>query len=469
MKANVFKSLFKMAAIMAVFVTLFSCKKDEVITIDFPSQSAPEVDERYLTFQLGESTKEVKVFYEGNWNYEVDEDWVHATHDDNKLTIHVNDNRTKDTRECLITIYALGDPGKKTDVKVSQYSSLITVSCSESELNFNANEGAYNILSITSNGDWKVLSTPEWLRPSVSSGNGNKSISFQTLSANKTSVSRTGRIVIGTNDEEVSIPVTQYGEAKSDCQVTPKNITVLANGIAFDMNYSHASNVAHYYRGYLEASRAGIMTNPEIISTLQREFQRHLPSDDEVADFSDLKPDTKYIIYTLAYDMEGKRGDLLSTEVKTCKENVNEPCGWISDLTCSGYYWEWNVTKSATCYSYWMMTTENRDIALASDVLQAWWLEDAIRRNKVTEYYNGGDWRQVRNGNMIAVWTRGKTSNGTWGGKISWKGCEITSSATTRAQGTQSVSPYAMTKQTASGDHSGCKLTPDQYQLFNIR
>ena len=469
MKANAFKSLFKMAAIMAVFTTLFSCEKDEIITVGFSDQSALEVDKRYLTFELGENTKEVKVYYQESWSYKIDEDWVHATSDGNKLTIQVDDNRTKETRECIITIYALNDSDKKSNVKVSQSTSLITVSCSESELNFSAYEGASNTLSITSNGDWKVRSTPEWLRASVSSGKGNMSISFKTLSANKTSSSRTGIIVIGTNDEKVDIPVMQYGEAMSNSQVTPKNITILSNGIAFDMDYSHASNVAHYYRGYMEASRAGIMTNPEIISTLQREFQRHLPSDDEVADFSDLKPNTKYLIYTLAYDMEGKRGDLLSTEVKTCKEEANEPCGWISNLGCTGYYWEWNVTKSATCYSYWMMTTERLDIALASDVLQAWWLEDAIRHNEVTEYFNGGDWRQVRGGNMIAVWTRGKTSNGTWAGKITWKGCEISSSATTRAQSTDVPSPHTMTKQVTSGDHSGRKLASDQYQLFSIK
>ena len=466
MKAIVFKSLFKMAAIMAVFTTILSCEKDEVITIDSPGQSAPEVDKRYLTFELGENTKEVKVYYQEDWSYKVDEDWVHATRDDNKLTIQVDDNRTKETRECLITISASNDSNKKTNVKVSQYTSLITVSCSESELNFNAYEGAFNILSITSNGEWKVRSTPEWLRSSVSSGNGNKSISFKTMSANKTSSSRTGMIVIGTNDEEVNIPVQQYGEAMSNCQVTPKNITVLSNGIAFDMDYSHASNVAHYYRGYMEASRAGIMTNPEIISTLQREFQRHLPSDDEVADFSDLKPNTKYIIYTLAYDMEGKRGDLLSTEVKTCREETNEPCSWISDLESTGNYWEWNVTKSATCYSYWMMTTEDQNIALASDVLQAWWLEDAIRRNQISEYFNGGDWRQVRCGNMIAVWTRGKTSNGTWAGKITWKGCEV-SSSTTRSQSAASYAPM-LEKRNIAGDHSGHKLLLDQYQLYRI-
>ena len=114
-----------------------------------------------------------------------------------------------------------------------------------------------------------------------------------------------------------------------------------------------------------------------------------------------------------------------------------------------------------------MMTTEDRDIALASDVLQAWWLEDAIRHNKSTEYFNGGDWRQVRCGNMIAVWTRGKTSSGTWAGKIIWKGCEVSSSSSTRSQTADSILPVSL-KQNTEGDHSGHKLSPDQYQLFSV-
>lgn len=468
MKTNFMKSLLMMAAAMVLCMTLFSCLKDEVkvSTLYYPEV---DVDKYYLDFKLGEDTKTVKVTSQEDWTYTVDEEWLHVTRDNNsnKLTVQVDVNRTKETRECLLTIFALNDSKKKAEVKVCQQTSLVTVSCSDTELNFSYYEGAYNILSIRSNGDWQVRSTPDWLRASVSGGYGNKSISFTTLSANKTSIDRTGKIVIGTNDEEVQISVKQYGGVMSNCQVTPKHITILSNGIAFDMDYSHASNVAHYYRGYMEASRAGIMTNPEIISTLQREFQRHLPADDEVADFSDLKPNTKYIIYTLAYDKEGKRGDLLSTEVKTCKEEVNEPCGWISDLECTGSYWEWNITMSAACYSYWMMTTEDNTIAFASDVLQAWWLEEAIRREKVTEYFNGGGWRQVRCGSMIAVWTRGKTSNGTWAGKIIWKGCELSSSSSTRSQAAPSNSSILM-KQTVAGDHSGYKLTPDQYHLYRI-
>ena len=467
MEQKIFKSLVMMAAVMAMCVTLFSCQKEE-ITIGTSYYPEVSVDKHYLEFKSGEDTKTVKVSSQEEWTYNVDEDWLHVSRDGNgnKLTVQADENRTKDTRECLLTVFSLNDSKKKAEVKVSQQTSLATISCNETELNFSSYEGAYNSLTVQSNGDWHVRSTPDWLRASVSGGNGNKSVSFTTLSANKISVDRTGKVIIGTTDDQIEIAVKQYGGVMSNCQVKPNHITVLSNGIAFDMDYSRASNVAHYYRGYMEASRVGSMTNPEIISTLQREFQRHLPSDDEVADFTDLKPNTKYIIYTLAYDMEGKRGDLLSTEVKTCKEDANEPCGWISNLECTGSYWEWTVTKSATCYSYWMMTTENQDIALASDVLQAWWLEDAIRRNNSTEYFNGGDWRQVRYGNMIAVWTRGKISNGTWAGKITWKGCEV-SSSTTRSQSMVSCAPM-LEKRCQAGDHSSHKLSSEQYQLFRV-
>lgn len=305
MKQKVLKSLYVMAANLAICITLFSCEKDVInIGHDYPSI---DVDKYYLNFNSGDAAKDLRVSSQDDWGYKVDEDWAHVTRDGNndRLSVQVDENRSKDTRECILTVYVLDSPNNKREIKISQCTSLITISCSETELNFSAYEGANNSISIQSNGEWRVMKTPEWLRASVSSGKGNKTISFTTLSANKSSVDRSGDLVIGTNDEKVEILVKQYGEAMSNCQVTPKNITILSNGIAFDMDYSRASNVAHYYRGYMEASRAGIMTNPEIISTLQREFQRHLPTDDEVADFTGLKPNTTYIIYTLAYDMEG--------------------------------------------------------------------------------------------------------------------------------------------------------------------
>ena len=181
MKTNILKSLLMMAATMAPCMTLFSCLKDE-IKVSTSYYPEVDVDKYYLDFKLGEETKTVKVTSQEDWAYTVDEEWLHVTRESNgnKLTVQVDANRTKETRECLLTIFALNDSKKKAEVKICQQTSLVMVSCSDTELNFTAYEGAYSILSVKSNGNWQVRSTPDWLRASVSGGNGNKSISFIT-------------------------------------------------------------------------------------------------------------------------------------------------------------------------------------------------------------------------------------------------------------------------------------------------
>lgn len=469
MKKNALLSLFMMAMLAGAATMFTSCwDRDEILMVTSISLNpAISVDKSALAFNSSDETHEIIVTTDSIWECEVDADWAHATpyYKGNRIKVNVDSNNEKETRECNLTVYLKHHPTQTLSIKITQDTSLEIISCSETELNFSYYEGATNSARISSNGSWSVLSTPEWISPSVSKGEGDKYISFKTLSANYSSSSRTGTIVIGTRDDKVSIQVMQVGSARKNCQVTPKNITVLSNGIAFDMDYSQAGNVAHYYRGYIEASRTGIMTNPEIISKLKREFQRHLPSDDEVADFSELRPNTEYAIYTLAYDIEGKSGELMKTIVKTRPIVENEPCAWISDMTYDSNYWEWFVTKSATCYTYWQMATEDPDLAYASDVLQAWWLEDAVRQNKVCEYFNGGAWQMSRTGNMVAVWTLGKNADGTLAGKISWRSLSNSSSAETRG----TTPTQTQTKRNVAGDHSGKKLRDGQYQLFMVK
>lgn len=465
MKKNVFISLIMMAMLTGVSMMFTSCYDDEIVSITKITYGPIiGVDKSALTFNSSDEAQEVMVKTDSIWECEVNADWAHVSpqYNANKIKVTVDSNNAKETRTCTLKVYLKDNPTRATTVDIKQTTSLVTISCSETELSFRYNEGASSGATITSNGAWSILSTPEWISPSVSSGERDKYISFKTLSANNTSSNRTGTIVIGTRDDKISIQVRQEGCARANCQVSPKNITILSNGIAFDMDYSQAKNVAHYYRGYIEASRVGLMTNPEIISTLKNEFQRHLPSEDEVADFSGLSPNTDYVIYTLAYDIEGKAGELIKTTVRTRPTVENEPCAWISDMTYENSYWEWYTTKSATCYTYWQMATEDPDIAFASDVLQAWWLEDAIRNNKVSEYYNGGAWQMSRSGNMVAVWTLGKNANGTPAGKISWK--SISASSSTKARGT-----HTQTKRNVTGDHSAKKLNDGQYQLFMVK
>lgn len=455
-KINYFSLL--LMAFMALADAMFTSCEDTITTeVIF---SGVHADKSYLNFTSADETKTVTVNASVNWDYTVSKDWAEVSREGNTLSVSVEANNSPEARSCELVITSK-DKDKSDVVKITQETSLVTISSDVSELNFSSYEGAFQMLSLKSNGDWQVTRVPDWLRPFVSKGNGNKSLSFSALSENKSSNPRKGTVTISTVDQELNVTVCQYGAAATACCVRPKHVTTLSNGIAFDMDYSQAGNVAHYYRGYLEASRAGIMTNDEIINTLKYEFQRHLPSDDEVADFSGLKANTKYIIYTLAYNMDGKRGELISTEITTNPSVANEPCGWIGDITYSNSYWYWSITKSATCYTYYMMSTENKEIAESSDVLQAWWLEDAVRRNQASEYFNGGDWQMERCANVVAVWTRGSSVNGTLAGKIDWKG--ISAGTSTRAAGDIFID------KNHEGDHSGKKLNSDEYKLYLIK
>lgn len=455
-KINYF-SLVVMAFMALTAIMFTSC--EDTITTEI-TYAGVYADKSYLNFTSADETKTVVVSASVDWNYTVSQNWAKVSREGNILTVSVEANRNAEARSCELVVSS-NDKEKSDVVKITQETSLITISSDVSELIFSYYEGAFQMLSLKSNGDWQITHVPDWLRPSVTKGNGSKSLSFSALSENKSANLRKGIVTISTVDQELNVTVCQYGAAATGCSVRPNHVTTLSNGIAFDMDYSQASNVAHYYRGYLEASRAGIMTNNEIVNTLKYEFHRHLPSDDEVADFSGLKPNTKYLIYTLAYNMDGKPGELVSTEVTTNPSIANEPCGWIGDITYTNSFWYWTVTKSATCYSYYMMSTENKDIAEASDVLQAWWLEDAVRRNQASEYFNGGDWQMDRRANVVAVWTRGTSSNGTLAGKIDWKG--ISASTSTRA------ASYSYIDKNQEGDHSGKKLKGDEFQLYLIK
>lgn len=454
------KSLYCNFLLMALFAfaaTLFTaCNND-----DDPVMPMLSASNNHVSFAPGDESKTVYVNANIDFSYETDASWAHATCNDHKLTITTDANMTEKDRSCRLIIkaakYNLSD-----EVIISQTSSLSTISSNVSELTFSYYDGAFNTIFIQATGEWRVTNCPEWLRCSVTSGKGTKNVTLTTLSENKTSKPRIGEVVFSTADQDLRIAVSQDGSAASGCSVKPDHITTLSNGIAFDLNYSDARNVAHYYRGYIEASRSGIMTTDEIIYTLKHDFQRHLPADDEVADFSGLKANTKYIIYTLAYNMDGKAGELIATEVKTNPVLDNEPCAWISDISVDSSRWYWTITKSATCYSYFMMSTEIKAIGEASDVLQAWWLDAAIRQNLTSEYFNGGEWYMPRDANVVAIWTRGKNSNGKLAGKICWDGGSVSSNS-----GARKSAPIA--NKNREGDHSGRKLRKDEYKLYLVR
>ena len=243
---------------------------------------------------------------------------------------------------------------------------------------------------------------------------------------------REAQLILISGDTRATIKVTQETPLDPDAYVNPTNIITLYNGIAFD--YEFGKNVSYYYRGYMEKSAVASMTDSEIITVLEENFKRYTISDDEVADFSGLDEGTAYMVYTVGYNKEGKRGKLTKTEITTKTLQNNEPMAWIYDPTTDGSYWYWTVEKSATCYSYYMISTEDFDFAFSSDVFQAWMIDYYIRKGWTSEYVNGGDWYTTKSGSLIAVMTWGLDKKENFAGKIYWNFGVDSSSAPNRVQ-----------------------------------
>ena len=330
-------------------------------------------------------------------------------------------------------------------------------SIDKKDLNFTPEKNSSRSIYIKCTGDWKISGVPEWLRVSSYEGTNSVNVEFTTIAPNRSSetLEATIQVSLVATGESQSVTVRQEGSAVANCKVRPGLVTTLSNGIAFDMVCE--KNVARYYRGYIKASRAGVMSEDEIIRELESNFTRHLPNEDEVAVFSDLTAATNYIIYTVGYDKYGNRGDLIATEASTLPSRYDAPQAWIGEITGDSRNWYWSITKSATCQSYYMMTTEDAEIAMVPDVLQAWWIDYAIQHDGVTEYLNGGDWEQVRSASLVAVWTRGHDSRNNMSGKIEWLLAVIND--------TRSSADTA-TKDSRVKDYSGQKLTPGQCQLY---
>lgn len=329
----------------------------------------------------------------------------------------------------------------------------------KNDLLFESKKDDVKKLNIKCPGRWEIVNLPEWLSSESTAGYGTAVVELTTRTANLKSDNRRGELLVRfleTDQVTAFVKVEQRGGAVADCEVTPNLVTTLSNGIACDFRYG--KNVTKFYCGYIEESESGLMSEEQKINTLHEEFKPLNPNQDEVVDFDGLRAGTRYVIYTLGYDKDGNRGNLVSTPVSTMGKR-DEPEAWLSNINISGGYWRWSVEKNAACDSYYMMTSENYYVANFSDVLQAWLLEYAAKEGTITEYANGADWRQKVNGTLLAVWTRGIDKRGVQSGVINWKGA-TTSSSARAVRGKKSK---------GNGVGSVRKPLPGEYCLYKVK
>lgn len=354
------------------------------------------------------------------WSISGHESWVtvNPTIGKNKQTISVivEENTTRETKQCTMTVSTNGSLSQT--VTITQKASDALLAVDNNNLYFASEKGDSKTLTISSNGPWEIRNIPTWLRASSTSGNGNSLVTFTTTNTNRTSSPQEETIEIISDGESIFITVSQEGGAAKNCKVTPDHMTILDNGVAFDLIFE--SEVVRYRCGYMNASNVGYMSDEEIVGILEQEVDLILRTSDYIPNLSGLEEGTGYIVYTLGYDKDGQRGDLVKTPFTTNTTITNEPLAWIGDVTKEGWYWYWSITESARCDYYYMMTTEDYELAMASDAYQAFLIDKAIREGTISEYVNGGNWEELGFGSFFAVWTRGVDAKGIMANTLSW-------------------------------------------------
>lgn len=350
-----------MRTINYLLLTLLMCLMSSSMCSPEPDPSTISVSTSSVSFDSNSGFQTISVSSNTNWNVSGGESWLTVTptsgSGNSSIMLSVKANKDFTSKNCTLTISTM-DGEASEYVSVIQEAAELKLSVDVNELNFSEKEGDLQHLTISSNSEWKITGKPEWLDLSSASGSGNSTINLKTNSFNNSSSVRQETLLVTANGKSLEVKVTQKAGLVASCEVELDDVVILSDAVAFNMTYG--SSVSYFYVGYLDKSDAGRMTDDEIIEVLDAEFVRYTPSDDYVLSFPNLESLHDYIIYTVAYDKNGKRGKLIGKEIRT-KSGTNQPFASVGDVEYDASYWYWDIAIGAYSSKYyqWVMTGTN--------------------------------------------------------------------------------------------------------------
>ena len=395
----------------------FSCSKDEPSTISVSTSS--------VTLNEDGASQHVSITSNADWSVSGGESWLTVSPSsgsgNSSITLTATENKEFTPRSCTLSI-STADGKASASVSVTQEATELKFSVDVYELNFSEKEGDLQHLTISSNSEWRITGKPEWLDLSSTSGSGNSTINLTTNSFNNSSTVRQETLVVTANGTSIEVKVTQKAGLVAGCEVELDDVVVLSDAVAFNMTYGNS--VSYFYVGYLDKSDVGRMTDDEIIEVLDTEFERYIPSDDYVLSFPDLKNLHDYVIYTVAFDKNGKRGELVGKDVRT-KSGTNQPFASVDGVGYDASYWYWDTEIGAYCSKYyqWVMTgIDATDYWEKNNAIVAWRFAYYINNysDSFGEIVQSGSWKREKGSSerYIQIITWGADSSGNLAGII---------------------------------------------------
>lgn len=309
------------------------------------------------------------------------------------------------------------------------------VTTDKTTITFMAEQGVHESLNIIASKEWTISGVPEWLNVSSTSGRGNSTITLTTKTANNTADERRAELTIHSGSNTTYVTVTQESALAANCTVKPTNIVTLATGAAFD--YSYGSKVAYFYRGIYLPSTTERFTEEEIIAAVTSDISNRLtPNDDFVTSKTGMTPLTNYIIYTIGFDKNGNRGELVKTEIRT-KKGTNQAVAEISDVKYDDSFWYWHTSPDGYTERYYQWFISDEDLYDASDPAIAWFFTQAMKSDSKGSDFDpivkAQSWQRKKSGNIFHLMTWAKDVDGAFSGVIDrWAGMVSTDEASVR-------------------------------------
>ncbi|MBO4977729.1 MAG: BACON domain-containing protein [Muribaculaceae bacterium] len=291
----------------------------------------------------------------------------------------------------------------------------MTLSVSPTSLSLLSGEGQSTTFQITCSGAWNASCSEDWVHLSARSGTGSTSVTVSSLSENSSSTARTAEITVTSGDQTATISISQEGGAAANCDVTPKDILVMADGLAFKIDYG--SKVSYYYTGYLEANQGG-WTDALIIETLKESFPRRDPDSDDIIAMSGMDPNTDYYIVTVGFTSQEKAGEVHRERVTTRRIPNNYPWVSVSNVRCNSTKFYWDTEMNGSTSKYYMLATSDAELVTAFSVVAssfvAYLIDEQVKDGDIVPWAQSSGFNTSRESNSLYVSTWGMDANSKW-------------------------------------------------------
>ena len=225
-------------------------------------------------------------------------------------------------------------------------------------------------------------------------------------------VERTNGSTTEYNVEEVS-RVYFKSDVALNCRLLPNFFVAFTDGFA--TNWNVEDNVfLSYVMLFTKTQYDSFQGNEDAIVTEILNKSTGKSYDGYVSWWKGREPDTDYVLCTVSYNNEGKRGQLVVYPFKTLSTGL--PVAELSNITIANYgndYWKFDITLKNGAVSYYYFGTKSEELYYEEKYYMAW----ACKYYFTTEDYKGSDtsWLIQRDGNYLTFLTWGVDAYGNIG------------------------------------------------------